>query len=77
MADVHHGGPRQLTRQIAAPFRTVLSFRVCCHAAVGETAYRRRHSRTEIGSEEIETKTRDKGERGEKRKESINASRRR
>jgi hypothetical protein len=52
----------------------VAPFRVGSYAAIRETAYRGRRSRPEIGSAEIETKTRDKGERGEKSKASISAS---
>jgi hypothetical protein len=66
----------QLTGQITAPLGIVAPFRVGSPAAVGETAYCGRGSRTKIGSDEIEIKTRDKGERGEKSKGSINANRR-
>jgi hypothetical protein len=41
--------------------------------AVRETAQRGRRFPTEFGREEIGTKTRDKGERGAKKKGSINA----
>jgi hypothetical protein len=61
---------------MAAPFGTVLAIRVCSPAAVRETAQRGRRFPTEFGSKEIKTKTRDKGERGEKSKGSINAGQR-
>ena len=66
----------QPTGRIAAPFGIVAPFRVDSHAAVRETAYRGRCSRTELVNKEIEIKTRDKGGRGEKSKESMSAGRR-
>ena len=73
-----HAGRRDgtlLTGLFVAPFRIVAPFGVCSPAAVRETVERGRRSRTEFGSKEIETKTRDKGKQGEKSKESINAIR--